>query len=80
MYRLVWLGKPNTDSTWEPESSLPPMLVADYEAGILQEIQHETFVTGGQTLHTLSTNPAKQEQEAKRVKKDSSQNITISSG
>ena len=43
-----------TDSTREPESTLPPSLVADYEAGIVREIQKESFTTGGRTVHTLS--------------------------
>ena len=54
LMQVVWLGRPIADSTWEPESSLPPSLVADYEAGILREIQKETLTTGGQTVHTLS--------------------------
>ena len=37
--QVVWLGRPIADSTWEPESTLPPSVVADYEAGIVQEIQ-----------------------------------------
>ena len=54
LMQIVWLGRPITDSTWEPESTLPPSLVADYEAGIVREIQKESFTTGGQTVHTLS--------------------------
>ena len=50
LMQVIWLGRPIADSTWEPESSLPPSLVADYEAGILREIQKETFTTGGQTV------------------------------
>lgn len=49
-----WLARPITDSRREPESTLPPSSVADYEAGIVREIQKESFTTGGQTVHTLS--------------------------
>ena len=52
--QVVWLGRPITDSTWEPESNLPSTLVAEYEAGIVREVQKQTFTTGGQTVHTLS--------------------------
>ena len=47
------------ESTWEPGSSLPSTLVADYEAGSLQEIQRETTSTGRQTIHTLTTSRMK---------------------
>ena len=53
---------------------LPQYLVADYEAGVFQEIQRESFTTARQTIHTLSTVPAKdicQESIAKRQKIDS---------
>ena len=72
-----------TESTWEPETSLPPVLVADYEAGFLQEVQRATFATGGQTIHTLSTTSTKGMSEklrAKRPKIDLSDNICASSG
>ena len=50
--KVVWLGRPLTESMWEPETSLPQDFVADYEVGFLQEVQSETFTTGGQTIHT----------------------------
>ena len=53
--QVAWLGKPIAESTWEPESNLPPSLVAEFEAGILREVQKVTFSTGGQSVHTLST-------------------------
>lgn len=56
----MWLGRSSTESTWEPVSSLPPQLVANYEAGILYEVQRESFTTGGQTVHTLTTTPTKE--------------------
>ena len=72
-----------TESTWEPETSLPQDLVADYEAGLFQEVQRESFTTGGQTIHTLSTAPVKdicQESRAKCPKIDSPDILCDSSG
>jgi len=59
------------------------MLVANYEDGILHEIQRESFSTGGQTIHTLSTTKAKDnntESTAKRARKDLSEDLSVSSG
>ena len=66
------------DTTWELDSILPPSLVANYEAGIQHEIQKTSFSTGGQTVHTFSTNPV--EPSVKRRKTDSSEHHLSSSG
>ena len=55
LLQVAWLGRPQLESTWEPKSSLPPFLVADYENGVSQQIQEYTTTTAGQTIHTLST-------------------------
>ena len=81
--KVVWLERPLTKNTWEPETSLPQELVADYEAGFLQEVQRETFTTGGQTIRTLSTAPTKEvckESRAKCPKIDSPDTLCDSSG
>jgi len=52
---VVWLGKPEAASTWEPLSSLPSKLVEEYEAGFQREVVDEAFTSAGQTLHTLSS-------------------------
>ena len=78
LVQVVWLGRPIADSTWEPESSLPPSLVSEYEAGILREIQKETFTTGGQTVHTLSTSTT--ESNVKRPRTDLSEHNSTLSG
>jgi hypothetical protein len=53
--KVVWLGRPQTTSTWEPEHSLPQHLVADYNKGILYDIRQHSTTSGGQTIHSLST-------------------------
>ena len=68
LMQVVWLGRPIADSTWEPESTIPPSLVREYEAGILREIHKQTFTTGGQTVHTLSASA--REPNVKRPRTD----------
>lgn len=50
--QVVWLGRPVTESSWEPKPSLPKELVEDFEQGIEYE---EVFTSGGQSVHTIST-------------------------
>ena len=76
--QVVWLGRPIGDCTWEPESNLPQSLVAEYEAGILREIQKDTFTTGGQTVHTLSASAT--EQNVKRPRTNLSEYTSSLSG
>ena len=47
LLQVAWLGRPQLESTWEPKSSLPPFLVADYENGVSQQIQENTTTTAG---------------------------------
>ena len=56
----MWLGKPQTNSSWLPETSLPINIVQEYERGVHQEISVDLFASGGQTISTLSRcDPAK---------------------
>ena len=52
---MVWLGKPDTDSTWENASDLPSILISDYERGVKRDIGDNSFSSGGETFHTLSS-------------------------
>ena len=79
----MWLGRPVTESTWEPRDNLPCALVAEYEAGVTQDIQRNSFATGGQTVHTLSTTRIQSsaaESTSKRLKIDSTDNVSNPSG
>ena len=51
---MVWLGKPAIESTWEPSSTLPPSLVADFERGVKHDICKQSSTSAGQTMHTIS--------------------------
>lgn len=51
----MWLGKPITASAWVSASSLPMHMISEYEDGVRREIVEEKFSSGGQTIHTLSS-------------------------
>ena len=66
----MWLGKPDTTSTWEKASSLPPKLVEDYERGVQYSVETHSFTSGGETFHTLATKPDDTLPSPKRMKVD----------
>ena len=66
---MIWLGRSVTESSWEVASSLPDVLIEDYERGIQHDLHQQSYTSGGQTVHTLSTVPKVDETsppEAKR--------------
>ena len=66
----MWIGKSVVESTWEPASSLPANLVADFERGIEHELCTHSSTSGVQTIHTLSTVSSKRDDLApKKAKK-----------
>ena len=52
---MIWLGRSVTESSWEVASSLPDVLIEDYERGIQHDLRQQSYTSGGQTVHTLST-------------------------
>ena len=52
---------------WEPESSLPPGLVAEYNEGVERELVESVYSSGGRTLHTLSSQPVLNQAKRRRV-------------
>ena len=52
---MIWLGRSVTESSWEVASSLPDVLIEDYERGIQHDLHQQSYTSGGQTVHTLST-------------------------
>lgn len=55
-------------TSWEPASTLPSSLIEDYEKGGSGDIL-ESFSSGGQTIHTMSTFPSKTPEAAPKPKK-----------
>lgn len=53
MLQVVWLGRPITESSWEPASSLPSDIIEEYESGIQRDVQEKSYTSGGQTIYTL---------------------------
>jgi len=44
---VLWLGKPDIAVTWEPESSSPTAVIAEFEQGIQTEaVQHVADCNG----------------------------------
>ena len=54
------IGEATANSTWEPVSSLPSVLVAEFEKGVQRQLVDHTFSSGGETVHTLSSRPITQ--------------------
>ena len=45
--QVLWLGKPDFAVTWEPESSLPTAIIAEFEQGIqIEAVQHVADCNG----------------------------------
>ena len=66
--QVVWLGTPTMKTSWEPASTLPSSLVEDYEKGASGDVL-ESFSSGGQTIHTMSTTPGgANEPKSKKMK------------
>lgn len=63
------IGEASSDSTWEVSSSLPKQLVDEFENGVHRDLIDETFTSGGETVHTLSSTPVSR-QSVKRLKLD----------
>lgn len=54
---MARIGEVVSKCEWEPESSLPPELVAEYNEGVEQELVDEVYSSGGRTLHTICSKP-----------------------
>ena len=68
--QVLWLGRPECETTWEPATALSPSLVADYEAEILTETSTECDATYGHTSTTLVVKSALQEPALKKSKRE----------
>lgn len=47
-----------SSTTWEPASALSSGLVEEYECGVDREVINTAFSSGGETIHTLTSQPA----------------------
>ncbi len=65
-YKVLWLGKEQCYTTWEPEEELSPSLIREFESGAQQTVSDNLYTSGmGGITHTLtvdcnegSTNPS----------------------
>ena len=51
--QVLWLGKPDVAVTWEPVSSLPTAVIAEFEQGIQTEAVQHVADCNGQWVSTL---------------------------
>ena len=51
--QVLWLGKPDVEVTWEPESSLPQAIVQEFENNITNEISEKKTSQYGYDCNTL---------------------------
>ena len=51
--QVLWLGKPEVSVTWEPESSIPPAVIEEFEKGIQAEVTQHVVESYGQHTFTL---------------------------
>ena len=51
--QVLWLGKPDIAVTWEPESSLPPAVLEEFEQGIHADVVEYMDNSYGQHAVTL---------------------------
>ena len=63
------IGEASSESTWKVSSSLPKQLVDEFENGVHRDLIDETFISDGETVHTLSSMPVSR-QLVKRLKVD----------
>lgn len=78
--QVAWLGRDRTTATWEPESSLPRILIDEYEAGVVREVHDITHTSCGQTVHTLASTTADDEPTPKRPRVVDSQLVSAPTG
>ena len=65
-FQVVWLGEPITKTTWEAATDLPVEMVKEYEDGLKRDIQEDVYISGGQTVCTLSSALKSLQPEAKK--------------
>ena len=67
---MLWLGRPDHETTWEPATALSPSLIADYETGILKEAASESQAAYGLTATTVVMKDIPQQPAAKKVRRE----------
>ena len=53
MFKVLWLGRPEVDVTWEPASTLSANLIKEFEDGIVSEAVEMSNDSYGQHTSTL---------------------------
>jgi len=68
LLQVLWLGVPQCKATWEPASSVPQDLMADFEAGVTTEVDIDTTSAYGHVSNTMTVThkPVSQPEVKKR--------------
>ena len=67
MFQVLWLGRPDMHTTWEPASSLPAEAIEEYENGLITMTTQETSNNYGRhTCRFLVTKNAESSDRAKK--------------
>ena len=68
---MLWLGKPDLQITWEPESSLPFEVIQEFEKEIKHEAYEETASQYGYNSSIIMIADSKQEtQPSKKARRE----------
>lgn len=70
LLKVLWLGKPEAEVTWEAVESLNPQVVADFESGTSMELTAQTTTCYGQVATTLMVEKRQETPQAKKGKKE----------
>lgn len=63
---MLWLGKPDLYTSWEPGSSLPSVAIDEFEKGLVSEGVENKKDQYGHETHTIIT-AEKNQPAAKRI-------------
>ncbi len=67
---MLWLCRPDSETTWEPATALSPSLVANYEAGIVTQSFYESQVSYGHSSTTVLVKESSAEPTAKKPRRE----------
>ncbi len=69
--KVVWLGKPEVEVTWEAAHTFSPAIIEEFERGVQAEVVAQTEVHYGYQMTTLSVSSyTSQQQPVKKARKE----------
>ncbi len=69
--KVLWLGKPEVEVTWEAAHTLSPAIIEEFERGVQAEAVAQTELHYGYQMTTLSvSSDTSQQQPVKKARKE----------